>query len=195
MSKKLKIVACTLAVALCVGCFAGCTSSKEEAAKAELSNVRSVCELATLQCYYHNVAKGETEAWDFLKEFLKLGYKKVWTEYDGVVTVGIDASEVTVSQPDDNGVVQVHIPEAQILGVTIDTDSISDTITDQGLFETITTEEKTLAFAEAQSAMQEAAEENNSLLSQAYDRAQRVIENYIINVGKEVGEDYTVQWV
>ena len=40
-------------------CLTGCG---KETQTADFSGVTSVCELATLKCYYHNVAKAETEA-------------------------------------------------------------------------------------------------------------------------------------
>ena len=56
-------------------CLTGCAEKKKEA---DFSGINSVCELATLKCYYHNVAKGETKASGLLKWF-GTGYKKIWT--------------------------------------------------------------------------------------------------------------------
>ena len=39
------------------------------------------------------------------------------------------------------------------------------------------------------------AEKDSSLLSQAKNNAQKLIEQYIINVGKQLDKDYTVEWV
>ena len=36
-------------------CLTGCAEKKKEA---DFSGINSVCELAVLKCYYHNVAKG-----------------------------------------------------------------------------------------------------------------------------------------
>ena len=71
-----------LAVSSC--CLAGCSNEKKEA---DFSEINSVCELATLKCYYHNVAKAETEASGLFK-WLGKGYKKIWTEYSGIVELG-----------------------------------------------------------------------------------------------------------
>ena len=56
-------------------CLTGCAEKKKEA---DFSGINSVCELATLKCYYHNVAKAETKASGLLK-WLGTGYKKIWT--------------------------------------------------------------------------------------------------------------------
>lgn len=54
-----------------VCCLAGCSGEKK---KADFSGINSVCELTTLKCYYHNVAKAETEASGMFKGF-GIGYK------------------------------------------------------------------------------------------------------------------------
>lgn len=99
-----------LLVGTVVLCLTGCG---KETQTADFSGVTSVCELATLKCYYHNVAKAETEASGIFAKWLKTGYKKIWTEYSGIIEYGIDISQVTVSEPDKNGVVTVTMPDAQ----------------------------------------------------------------------------------
>lgn len=110
-----------LLVGTVVLCLTGCG---KETQTADFSGVTSVCELATLKCYYHNVAKAETEASGIFAKWLKTGYKKIWTEYSGIIEYGIDISQVTVSEPDKNGVVTVTMPDAQVLNVDVDEDSL-----------------------------------------------------------------------
>ena len=59
----------------------------------------------------------------------------------------------------------------------------------------ITKEEETAALAEAQNNMEETAQENTTLLAQAKERAKNLIEGYVKNVGEQIGEEYTVEWV
>lgn len=162
----------------------------------EFSAVDKICELATLKCYYHDVAEFEKDAEGLFKYGLaKYGYKKLWMEYDGIVQVGIDVNEVKVSSPDKNGVVQIYVPEAKILDVSAQIDSMKDPITDTGWFTSITTEEKAQAFAAAQANMKEEAQANGSILSQAQNNAKELLKQYVINVGKQLNKQYTVQWV
>lgn len=177
------------AVSLC--CLVGCSNEKKEA---DFSGINSVCELATLKCYYHNVAKAETEASGIFAKWLKTGYKKIWTEYSGIIEYGIDISQVTVSEPDKNGVVTVTMPDAQVLNVDVDEDSLGTPLTDTGFLTSVTTEEKTTTLAGAQEAMEQQAKENTEMLSQAKARAKTLIEEYIKNVGESIGEEYTVEW-
>lgn len=172
-------------------CLTGCG---KETKTADFSGVTSVCELATLKCYYHNVAKAETEASGMFAKWLKTGYKKIWTEYSGIIEYGIDISQVTVSEPDKDGVVTVTIPDAQVLNVDVDEDSLGTPLTDTGFLTSITTEEKTTTLAGAQEAMEQQAKENTEMLAQAKARAKTLIEEYIKNVGEGIGEEYTVEW-
>ena len=180
-----------LLVGTVVLCLTGCG---KETQTADFSGVTSVCELATLKCYYHNVAKAETEASGIFAKWLKTGYKKIWTEYSGIIEYGIDISQVTVSEPDKNGVVTVTMPDAQVLNVDVDEDSLGTPLTDTGFLTNVTTEEKTTTLAGAQEAMEQQAKENTEMLSQAKARAKTLIEEYIKNVGESIGEEYTVEW-
>lgn len=180
-----------LLVGTVVLCLTGCG---KETQTADFSGVTSVCELATLKCYYHNVAKAETEASGIFAKWLKAGYKKIWTEYSGIIEYGIDISQVTVSEPDKNGVVTVTMPDAQVLNVDVDEDSLGTPLTDTGFLTSVTTEEKTTTLAGAQEAMEQQAKENTEMLSQAKARAKTLIEEYIKNVGESIGGEYTVEW-
>lgn len=59
----------------------------------------------------------------------------------------------------------------------------------------ITKEEETAALAEAQDNMEKTAQANGALLVQAKERAKNLIEGYVKNVGEQIGEEYTVEWV
>ena len=190
--KRKKIVCLLVISMLCIGGCGDKNQKKEE--EADFSAISSVCELATLKCYYHNVAKSETEASGLFK-WLGKGYKKIWTEYSGIVELGIDVSKVSVEKPTADGVVKVTIPDAEILNVDLDEDSMSEPLTDTGFMTKITKEEETEALAEAQNHMEETAKENGNLLNQAKERAKSLIEGYVKNVGEQIGKEYTVEWV
>lgn len=189
--KRKKIVCLLVISMLCIGGCGDKNQKKEE--EADFSAISSVCELATLKCYYHNVAKSETEASGLFK-WLGKGYKKIWTEYSGIVELGIDVSKVSVEKPTADGVVKVTIPDAEILSVDLDEDSMSEPLTDTGFMTEITKEEETEALAEAQNHMEETAKENGNLLNQAKERAKSLIEGYVKNVGEQIGKEYTVEW-
>lgn len=164
------------------------TESKE---KADFSGITKICELATLRCFYHNTTELRQDA----TGLFNYGYKKLWMEYTGIIEVGIDADQVKVEKPDENNVVKVSVPEAKILNVTADTASMSQPITDTGIFTKITTEDQDEAFSQAQEDMEKEAKEDQSILARGQDNAKKLIEEYIVNVGRQIGETYTVEWV
>lgn len=137
------------------------------------------------------MAKGETKASGLLKWF-GTGYKKIWTEYSGIVELGIDVNKVSVSSPGADGVVKITIPDAEILNVDLDEDSMGEPLTDTGFLTEITKEEETAALAEAQDNMEKTAKQNSALLAQAKERAKNLIEGYVKNVGEQIGEEYTM---
>ena len=169
---------------------------KEDISTVEFSAVDKICELSTLRCYYHDVAEYEKQP-DGLFQYglFKYGYKKFWIEYDGIVELGIDVDKVQVNQPDENNIVYVYVPDARIIDVNADKDTMSDPIVETGKFTSTTTEEKTKAFSDAQKTMRKNAEANNALLKQAKVNAMKLLEQYIVNVGQQMDQIYTVKWL
>ena len=163
---------------------------------ADIASVDKICELATLKCYYHDVAEYEKQAEGFFKyRPFKYGYKKVWIEYDGIVDVGIDVSDVQINEPDRKGIVRIYVPDAKILSVSADKDTMSEPLVDKGIFTKITAEDKNKAFADAQATMQKNAEADAGMLAQAKNNAKELLEQYVINVGKQTGKTYKVEWL
>lgn len=170
-------------------------ASSEEAEEADFSGVKTVCELATLKAYYHNVAEGDIPASGPFAGLLKTGYKRMWIEYSGTVDFGIDASQVTISQPDENGNVEVHIPEVKVVKTNVEKESVMDPVVETGFLTGVNAEEKMAAVAKAQEDMEERAAKDTTLLSQAEERAKQIFENYVKNVGLAMGEDFVVSFV
>ena len=191
--KNKVIIIITIVSCICitgVGLYVNNQNKKD----VDFTGVDSICELTTLQCYYHNIARAETPASGLFKIF-GVGYKKMWTEYDGIVQLGIDANKVTIDKPDRNNVVRITIPDAEVKTVDLDENSMSVPLTDVGFMTWITKEEETKALALAQKDMEETAKENKSLLNQAKERAKNILEAYVKNVGEQMGEEYTVEWI
>lgn len=159
------------------------------------SEIRSICELATLKCYFHNVATYEKKPSSiFSAGSFQYGYKKLWFEYSGIVRIGVDFSQVRIEQPGGDKV-RIYIPEAKILSVTCDTDSFTEPMEETGVWTSITFDDRAEAFAKAQNTMSEAAAENTSLLMQARERTRKIIAEYIRNIGKQNHVDYKIEWI
>lgn len=176
------------------GCVEKKNKSERDEKKEELniSQMQSICELATLECYYHNTAKFNSE-----KEVLFWDTSKtLWVEYSGIVKMGVDFSELRMEVTDN--VVTIGITDAKVLSCNIDETSLSkDTFyseTNGFLSGEIGAEEQTEAFKAAQEGMLATAQKDEALLLQAKVRAQTLIENYVKNIGDAIGVDYIVKW-
>lgn len=172
----------------------------------EYSSINTICELATLKSYYHNVAMYEENPeggnkfvndiliWPF-GVYARIGYKQFWLEYSGIVETGIDASLIRIVGPNAQGVVDVYIPDAVVLNVYADEGSLSEPLSDTGLFTTITGKEKAEAFSAAQSAMRQEAENDQALLKRSKDNAKILLERFIINTAKGIGTELSINWL
>ncbi len=159
-------------VVLCV-CLGVCSCSKEE--EPDFSGYQEIAELATMDCYYHNVAEINNDGTNYLFG-INVGYKKALFEYDGMVTLGIDASKVEISAPDANGKVVISIPPARVLGLPdADESTFSTVYEDTGALTEIDAKDKSEAYSAAQKSMRESAENDALLMSQARNRAKVIL--------------------
>lgn len=174
--------------------LASCQDKKEEKLniQPETSQIRAICELATMECYYHNVAKyydkdaGGILLWKQDRHF--------WIEYSGVVRIGIDTSLVTLNVEDD--LVTITIPEAKILSCRVDESTLTEDsfIVAQDSAK-VEAEHEKQAFSEAEAELEKSAAEDKSLLVNAQLRAQSLLEDYVKNIGKLVDKEYKIKWV
>lgn len=157
--------------------------------KSNLFNIEMISELTTLECRYHNVAVRDKEG-----NWLTVGKQYVWFEYDVIVDVGIDINEVRIENPTENGVVKIYLPPAKILGAAEDKATISKPVCDLGAFTELTADEERQIINEGIQRLKN-DKKTQDVIDQAYNSAKNVLEQYVINVGKLIGEDYTVEWI
>ena len=197
--KKIKVCTSILIISVIIALGIYLIPNKnltEEERKVDFSGVTEICELATLRCYYHDVARLENQPQGVFKYgWGKYGYKKLWMEYDAIIEIGIDASEVEVNEPDENGIVKIFIPEANILNVDADENSMETPICETEKFTDITIEDQRKAYADAQAEMEESANNDKAIKKQAYENAQKLLEQYVVTIGEQSGKQYTVEWL
>ncbi|MDY2510465.1 MAG: DUF4230 domain-containing protein [Ruminococcus callidus] len=198
-----KRISFCLALLLCMTSFIGCSSKTAEISSSkgkvnsapEIDQIRTICELATLECYYHNVAKASKEKGSGITH---LGEKDrtFWLEYDGIAKIGVNLSDVTMSL--ENDVYTIVIPKAKILSIDIDEDSLNEASyiysEDGWNANTITADDQTLAIKEAQENMKNTVLSDSNLLVNAQDRAKKLIENYINQLQSVSDKKFTVKW-
>ena len=189
-----KIIALFLSILMAFTCVACGQQPKEEPIDMEpkVSQMKAICELAVMECYYHNVAKYFEE--DATGSLWWKKDKHFWVEYSGVVKLGIDASLVSIEVADAQ--ITITLPEAKVLGCKVDSASLSDDsfIVDKESAD-IEAADEIKAFEEAQSKLEETASADKALLASAQQRAQDLLEEYVTNIGNAVGKQYSIKWV
>lgn len=158
----------------------------------QLSQMKAICELGVMECYYHNVAKFYDEDASGILWWQK--DKHFWIEYSGVVKVGVDVSRVSMDV--DGDVITITLPPAKILNCTVDEASLNpDSYIVDKNSASITGADEVQALAEAQRQLQEAAAGDRVILSEAQDRVRQLLSDYVDNVVNRANQQYTIRWI
>lgn len=197
-TRQLLIIVLVIDIVLCGALFVSKSVMQIVPAERQISesSIQRICELATLDCFYHNVSK-----WSKPGNFIGFGAKKLWIEYDGIVRVGVKADQIKISDPDNDGIVTVTIPKAVILDKDLDEESmyeIDSSLPMWGfipLYSNVNTEERRIALADAQEDMVASAAKNGMVLDEALVRAKKIIEKNIIAMGEASGKHYRVKFI
>ncbi len=190
----MKKLMCILISAVLTLSLAACSDTEPAPVDMEpkTSQMKAICELAVMDCYYHNVAKYELKDAEGFLWWTK--DKNFWIEYSGVVTIGIDVSRVTVEV--DGTKVTISIPAAEVLRYTVDSSSLTEdsyiVAKDSAAIEA---EDEIAAFSVAQADLEATASQDTALLASAQQQAQQLLEDYITNIGKATGKSYSIEWI
>ena len=190
----MKKLMCILISAMLTLSLAACSNTEPAPVDMEpkTSQMKAICELAVMDCYYHNVAKYELKDAEGFLWWTK--DKNFWIEYSGVVTIGIDVSRVTVEV--DGTKVTISIPAAEVLSCTVDSSSLTEdsyiVAKDSAAIEA---EDEIAAFSVAQADLEATASQDTALLASAQQQAQQLLEDYITNIGKATGKSYSIEWI
>ena len=191
-----KIIAILLILVSAVLLLSGCGAKKavvidtdpEVEFNITENQLQSICKLATLKCYFNNVAKTTLEGTFLQKD------SKLWIEYSGTVNMGVDFSKVKL-EVDGNKLI-ITMPDAEILNVN--DPEINDNSyysSEQGIFYAkMDAEDERDAFKQAQEHMKQKANESKTLLQTAKMRAQILIENYIHQMDELAGTKHVIVW-
>uniref|UniRef100_UPI004055FE68 DUF4230 domain-containing protein n=1 Tax=Agathobacter sp. TaxID=2021311 RepID=UPI004055FE68 len=194
----MKKFAALLISILFMGTLTACANQSEEAVRKEpeITQIRSICNLATLECYYHNVAKSVKTAGQGIGHIGEVD-REYWIEYTGVAKIGIDMSRVAMEMDGNN--ITITLPPAELISVNVEESTLNDDAyisSADGLNKNkITAEDQTNAIYDAQKEMEESVKNNASLLLSAQTRAQELIENYIYQLGEISGAEYEIHWI
>lgn len=161
----------------------------------DISRVKSICELSTLKCYYHNVAKSTKKAGTGLVHAFEKE-RDFWIAYTGIVEISYRTEQVKMRQ--DGKHITITLPEP-VVTCSVDPDSWNEqsqiSAKDQWLQKNpITGADVTNAMRTAQENMEADVRSNTSLLATAELQAKGLIENYINRIGQATGVSYRITW-
>lgn len=167
----------------------------EKEAVPDINKIKNICELSTLRCYYHNVAKSTKESGTGIFHF---GEKEriFWIEYTGIVEISFDSEMIKMES--DGTKIALTLPQPRVT-CTVDQDSWNEdsyVISKDQYFQKnpITAADQTRAIEEAQKKLKEEVGNNSALLGTAKQQARELIENYINQIGSAAGMKYSVVW-
>lgn len=185
--KRIFSILLILVLALCLS-----SCSKKSDAELNIEDIHAICELATIKCYYNNVAQIDKK-----KDNIFQKNRKMWIEYEGEAVLGIDMSKLEIKINGD--CVNITMPKAEILSIKPKKETLNDksyvSSADGFLFKNkITTEDQEAAITKGQTEMENVIKGNTALFTKAENKAKELIENYISKLGKITGKQYSITW-
>lgn len=153
--------------------------------------VKAICQLAVLECEYHNLAKFEQK--DASKFLWMTKDKRFWVEYSATAVLGIDADQVSMELQGD--VVSITLPKARVLNCKVNGDSLSkDSYIVDKDSAPVTAQDEVAAFQDAQDGLQKTVEADNDMMNLAQKRAEELLRNYVNSLTKATGTEYQVEF-
>lgn len=189
MKKQSVAAACVTALLLLT---TACGKAEEPALPLpQEEQVKTICQLAVLECEYHNLAKFEQK--DASKFLWMTKDKRFWVEYSATAVLGIDADQVSMELQGD--VVSITLPRARVLNCKVNGDSLSkDSYIVDKDSAPVTAEDEVAAFQEAQDGLQKTVEADNNMMNLAQKRAEELLRNYVNSLAKATGTEYQVEF-
>lgn len=189
MKKQSAAAACVTALLLLT---TACGKVEEPALPVpQEGQMKAICQLAVLECEYHNLAKFEQK--DASKFLWMTKDKRFWVEYSATTVLGIDVNQVSMELQGD--VVNITLPKAQVLDCKVNGDSLSkDSYIVDKASAPVTAEDEVYAFQEAQDGLQKTVEADNNMMNLAQKRAEELLRNYVNSLAKATGTEYQVEF-
>ena len=190
MKKQSVAAACVTALLLLT---TACGKAKEPALPLpQEEQVKTICQLAVLECEYHNLAKYQDG--QKVERFLWMTKgKRFWVEYSATAVLGIDADQVSMKLQGD--VVSITLPRARVLNCKVNGDSLSkDSYIVDKDSAPVTAQDEVRAFKDAQDGLQKTVEADSNMMNLAQKRAEELLRNYVNSLAKATGTEYQVEF-
>ena len=190
MKKQSVAAACVTALLLLT---TACGKAEEPALPLpQEEQVKTICQLAVLECEYHNLAKYQDG--QKVERFLWMTKgKRFWVEYSATAVLGIDADQVSMKLQGD--VVSITLPRARVLNCKVNGDSLSkDSYIVDKDSAPVTAQDEVAAFRDAQDGLQKTVEADNNMINLAQTRVEDLLRNYVNSLAKATGTEYRVEF-
>ena len=190
MKKQSVAAACVTALLLLT---TACGKAEEPALPLpQEEQVKTICQLAVLECEYHNLAKYQDG--QKVERFLWMTKgKRFCVEYSATAVLGIDADQVSMELQGD--VVSITLPRARVLNCKVNGDSLSkDSYIVDKDSAPVTAQDEVAAFQDAQDGLQKTVEADNNMMNLAQKRAEELLRNYVNSLAKATGTEYQVEF-
>ena len=190
MKKQSVAAACVTALLLLT---TACGKAEEPALPLpQEEQVKTICQLAVLECEYHNLAKYQDG--QKVERFLWMTKgKRFWVEYSATAVLGIDADQVSMELQGD--VVSITLPRARVLNCKVNGDSLSkDSYIVDKDSAPVTAQDEVAAFQDAQDGLQKTVEADNNMMNLAQKRAEELLRNYVNSLAKATETEYQVEF-
>lgn len=190
MKKQSVAAACVTALLLLT---TACGKAEEPALPLpQEEQVKTICQLAVLECEYHNLAKYQDG--QKVERFLWMTKgKRFWVEYSATAVLGIDADQVSMELQGD--VVSITLPRARVLNCKVNGDSLSkDSYIVDKDSAPVTAQDEVAAFQDAQDSLQKTVEADGDMLNLAQTRVEDLLRNYVNSLAKATGTEYQVEF-
>ena len=132
----------------------------------EIAQIRNICELSTVECYFNNIAKSVKEPGTGLKHIGEI-QRKFWIKYQIKVRVSYDISQIEMSQNDDE--ISIYLPEPKVTSSVIESSWNKDSYViskDKKIQKNpITADDQTKAIKESCESVEEEVRNNTALIS------------------------------
>lgn len=190
MKKQSVAAACVTALLLLT---TACGKAEEPALPLpQEEQVKTICQLAVLECEYHNLAKYQDG--QKVERFLWMTKgKRFWVEYSATAVLGINADQVSMKLQGD--VVSITLPRARVLNCKVNGDSLSkDSYIVDKDSAPVTAQDEVRAFKDAQDSLQQTVEADGDMLDLAQTRVEDLLRNYVNSLAKATGTEYQVEF-
>lgn len=153
-------------------------------------DIQKVGKLVTAEYLYTDVGKYSDYKQLFGKD-VALTEKSFLIKWDGIISAGVDLSQFSISANEEERIITVYMPKADIISHDPDNDSYETLDEKSGLFNPIKVDDVRKFDLESETAMVQRAIDN-SLLEQAQQNAETVVKQMLWEI-PGVRENYSIE--